>query len=190
MKSKSIFAVAAALGLTLILIVAALRQSTEVRAQDEIGPPTDYRVSFGTIGITSGQTLRVSLANTIMPGDPNLPPGPTRVVMTFRYPNGSLVREYKTGDVIRKIVDLERGEAAFLDVDYNRLPPGPIRLQIRPVIRVTPPPITEAGQSATPPDGTLPSVEVINNANGRSQFAVFTNPAVLRGFNPQPDPPE
>jgi hypothetical protein len=190
MKSKTTFAVSAALGLTLILTVAAFRQSTQVKAQDEIGGATDYRVSFGTIGITSGQTLRVSVANTIMPGDPDLPPGPTRVVMTFRYPNGNLVRDNKSGDVIRKVVDLERGETAFLDVDYDRLPPSPIRLQIRPVIRVTPPPITEAGQNATPPDGTMPTVEVINSANGRSQFAVFTNPAVLRGFNPQPDPPE
>jgi len=42
-----------------------------------------------------------SVANTIMPIDVNLPPGPTRVVMTFRFMNGNLVRDYKTGDVIR-----------------------------------------------------------------------------------------
>lgn len=190
MKSKSIFAVAAGLGLTLLLTVVALRQPRLVKAQTEIGPTASDRVSFGTVGITSGQTLRISVANTILPNDANLPPGPTRVVMTFRYPNGNLIRDPKTGEVIRKVVDLERGDAAFLDVNYDLLPPGPSRLQIRPVVLVTPPQITEAGQDAIGSDSAVATVEVINNANGRSQFAVFTHPAVLKGFNPQPDPPE
>jgi len=186
MKRKTTFVALAGLGLVLLLGVVALRQPRRAKAQ-EIAPTTPDRVSFGTIGITTGQTLRVSVANTIMPNDVNLPPGPTRVVMTFRYVNGNFVRDVKSGEVIRKAVDLERGDSAFLDLDYDRLPPGPIRVQIRPVVVVIPPPV---GDYLTPPDGTVIGAEVINNANGRSQFAVFTNPAVLRGFNPQPDPPE
>jgi len=180
MKNKCVFAVLVVIGLAVVATVAAFRQPRVVKAQEEILPP-DLRFSFGSVGITSGQTLRVSVANTILPNDGNLPPGPTRVVMSFRFMNGNLVRDAK-GEVVRKVVDLERGETAVLDLDYDRLPPSPIRAQIRPVLLVTPPPVSDPSQKATPPDGTVPTVEVINNANGRSQFALFTHPAELRGF--------
>ena len=155
-------------------------------AQDQIPPPVPERVSFGTVGITSGQTLRVSVANTILPNDTDLPPGPTRVVITFRGLNGQLLRT-RGGDVIRRTVDLERGDAAFLDLDYDALPPGPSRVQARPVVTVQPPPVNDT--NAIPYDSAVISVEVINNANGRTQFVAFTTPASIRGFNPQPDPP-
>ena len=168
-----------------IAITLISRQPLPVSAQDQIPPPVPDRISFGTVGITSGQTLRVSVANTIMPSDVNLPPGPTRVVMTFRGMSGQLIRN-RGGEVIRRVVDLERGDAAFLDLDYDQLPPSPIRAQIRPVVVATPP----SGDISALQDGVcIPTVEIINNANGRTQFAVFTNPAVIRGFNPQPDPP-
>jgi hypothetical protein len=184
---KTMIATAAALSLLTALWI--LRQTQPVLAQYDVPPPMPNRIAFGLIGITSGLTLRVSVANTVMPNDPNLPPGPIRVVMSFRYMNGNLVRNYKTGEVIRRAVDLERGDGAFLDVDYADLPPGPSRAQIRPVVVVLPPSPIDETQIAIPPDSAVPTVEVINNANGRSQFAVFTHPAVLRGFKPQPDPP-
>ena len=80
-------------------------------------------------------------------------------------------------------------KSRFLDLDYDRLPPSPIRAQIRPVVTVLPPPIGDVDQKGVPPDGTVVSVEVINNSNGRTQMVMFNHPAVLRGFNPQPDPP-
>ena len=162
------------------------RQPTRVNAQTEGASGGFERLSFGSVGITSGQTIRVSVANTFQPNDPNLPPGPTRVVIAFRFLNGNLVRN-RSGEAIRRVVDLERGDSAVLDLDYDQLPPGPSRIQVRPVITVTPPPVGDT--VGTPPDGTAQSIEVINNANGRTQFAVFTHPASLRGFNPQPDPP-
>jgi hypothetical protein len=170
-----------------VAFVANMRSTIEpVHAQDQIPPPVNDRVSFGSVGITSGQTLRVTVANTILPVDANLPPGPTRVVMTFRGMNGQLMRT-RGGDVIRRVVDLERGDSAFLDLDYDALPPGPVRIQVRAVVVIQPPPV---GDTNSLQDGVcIPTVEVINNANGRTQFAVFTHPAVLRGFNPQPDPP-
>jgi hypothetical protein len=170
-----------------VLFVANIRSTIEpAHAQDQIPPPTNDRISFGMVGITAGQTLRVTVANTILPVDADLPPGPTRVVMTFRGMNGQLIRT-RSGDVIRLAVELERGDSAFLDLDFDALPPGPVRIQVRPVIVVQPPPIGET--NAIPYDSAVPTIEVINNANGRTQFAVFTHPAVLRGFNPQPDPP-
>src|SRR5688572_23864872 len=69
------------------------------KAQDQLPPPVNDRVSFGLVGITAGQTVRISVANTIMSADVNLPPGPTRVTMNFRYMNGNLVRDSRTGQV-------------------------------------------------------------------------------------------
>ena len=169
--------------------IAVFRQPAVVKAQDQTPRSIPDRISFGSVGITSGQTLRVSVANTIMPNDPNLPPGPSRVVITFRYPNGNLVRDYKTGDVIRKTADLARGDGTFLDLDYDRLPPSPIRVQIRPVVVVIPPPTNDANQDEIRSESAATTIELVNNASGRSQLVIFNHPAVLRGFNPQPDPP-
>ena len=188
MKNIRIITISALIGLALSIAVVIFRQPQPVKAQDQILPAVQ-RLSFGVVGITSGQALRASVANTIMPNDINLPPGPSRVTITFRLPNGNLARDNRTGEVIRKVVDLQRGDAAFLDLDYDRLPPGPTRAQIRPVVVILPPGPTDETQIAYPPDAVVATVEVINNANSRSQFAVFTHPAVARGFNPQPDPP-
>ena len=189
MKKKNLLLIASVIVVTLVLAGAILRNPSPVRAQDQVPPPVPERISFGSVGITSGQILRVGVANTIMPSDVNLPPGPSRVVMSFRLPNGNLVRNSRTGDVVRRVVDLERGDSAFLDLDYADLPPGPIRAQIRPVVVVLPPGPTAPEQNPMPRNAVVPTVEVILNSNGRSQFAVFTHPAVARGFNPQPDPP-
>ena len=164
-----------------------LKPTQSTSAQVDVAPPVPDRISFGTVGITSGQTLRMSVSNTIMPNDVNLPPGPSRVTLFFRLPNGSLARDGRTGEPIRRVVDLERGNTTFIDLDYDRLPPGPSRAQIRAVAIVQPPPVNDT--NAIPKDSIVSTVEVINNANARTQFAVFTHPAVARGFNPQPDPP-
>jgi hypothetical protein len=174
--------------MTALAAIAVFRQPVPVKAS---GGFERLRSSFGMVGITSGQSLRVSVANSIMPNDADLPPGPTRVAITFRMLDGTLARNGRTGEVIRRVIDLGRGDAAFLDLDYSDLPPGPIRAQIRPVVVFQPPPVddTETTLTPYPPDAVVSTVEIINNANRRSEFAVFTHPAVARGFNPQPDPP-
>jgi hypothetical protein len=191
MKNKRTLTIAAIIAaLAIIISFGIFRSTNPVKAQDQIPPPVPERISFGMVGITSGQTVRVSVSNTIMPNDANLPPGPTRVVLNFRLPNGQLLRN-RSGEVIRKAVDLERGDSTFLDVDFGATPP-PIgdRLQLRAVIVATPPPIGDSNQLPPPVGDRIAStVEVINNRDGRTQFVVFTNPAVIRGFNPQPDPP-
>jgi hypothetical protein len=190
MKNKRTLTIAAVFAaLAILTTFGILRTVPPAQAQDQLPPPVNDRISFGMVGITSGQTVRVSVANTIMPNDENLPPGPIRVVLTFRLPNGNLLRN-RSGEVIRKAVDLERGDATFLDINYDELPPGPVRLQLRAVIVALPPPVGDTTEQP-PPVGDLiaSTVEVINNRDGRTQFAVFTSPAVIRGFNPQPDPP-
>ena len=190
MKSRNLFTVAATVAVVILSVTFMFREAEPVKAQDELPPPTNDRISFGSVGLTSGQTLRVNVTNTIMPSDINLPPGPVRVAVTFRYQNGSIVRNARTGEAIRKIVDLERGDSAFIDVDYGDLPPGPTRAQMRAVVvGQQPPPVPDSGQNPIPPGSVIATAEIINNANGRTQYALFTHPAAVRGFNPQPDPP-
>jgi len=185
MRNKRITIATLFLTLVTFITIAILRGTTQ--AQDQIQPPVSDRISFGLVGITQGQTIRLSAANTITPNDPNYPPGPSRVSLTFLNVEG---RQFRTrdGSVVRRVVELERGESAFLDLNYDELPPGPSRLQLRAVLTVLPP-----GPSKTdipPPvgDRIVPSVEVINNANERTVFFIG-NSGVIRGFNPQPDPP-
>jgi hypothetical protein len=186
MKMKPTLSIAGIFVALAILVTFGIsRQTQPVQAQDQTPPPVPDHVSFGMVGITAGQTVRLSVVNAWPPG-PTLPPGPYRVVMAFRGMNGQLLRNARTGEVIRRQVDLERGDAAFIDVDYGDLPPGPVRAQFRAVVTVQPPPVPD---NNTLQDGVcIPTVEVISNANERTQF-VLTNPAVIRGFNPQPDPP-
>ena len=190
MKNKRTLTIAAAfVALTIFAGFGIFRSVPRTKAQDQLPPPVNDRISFGMVGITSGQTVRVSVANTIMPNDANWPPGPTRVVLNFRLPNGNLLRN-RSGDIVRKAVDLERGDSTFLDLNYDELPPGPVRLQLRAVIVAIPPPVGDSNELPPPVgDRIVSTVEIINNRDGRTQFAVFMNPAVIRGFNPQPDPP-
>src|SRR5215203_2744811 len=108
MKNKRILTIAAVVvALVIIAVFGIFRNPKSVKAQDQIPPPVNDRISFGMVGITAGQTVRVSVSNTIMPNDVNLPPGPVRVVITFRNAAGNLIRN-RSGEVIRKAVDLER----------------------------------------------------------------------------------
>ena len=189
MKAKrlitiSVLSIAVAIAATFGII----KQTQPVKAQDQTSPPEPEHISFGLVGITSGQTIRVSVANTLMPNDVGLPPGPSRVVITFRGMNGQLIRN-RNGDVIRRNVDVDRGDTTFIDIDYDQLPPGPTRAQMRPVIVVFPPGPTDEEQPPPIGERIAATVDVINNANGRSAFVMFTSPAAAHGFNPQPDPP-
>jgi len=193
MKTKRTLTIATGLlALVVLLTLGLFRGSRQVNAQDQIPPPVPDRIAFGSVGITSGQTARVNVTNISTAVCPC-----QRVVLTFRGPNGQLLQNQK-GEVIRRSVELQPGESTFLDVDYGDLPPGPTRLQLRAGITFLPPsPIDDSqvrlhlNERQVPPpvaDTMVSTVEVINNADGRTQFVV-TNPAVLRGFNPQPDPP-
>jgi len=154
-----------------------LRGTQNVSAQD-VPPPVNDRISFGTVGITAGQTLRVTVANTQQP-DSALPVDPCRVVITFRYGTGQPVRDRK-GDVVRKVENLDPGKTAVLDLNFDTDLPNdlPRRVQIRAIITVVPPPVPDS--TALPVDPCVPTIEVLNNSNGRTQFALSALPAVQR----------
>ena len=186
MKTKRILTIATMLlAIGTLMTLSAFHGTRKVQAQDQLPPPVNDRISFGMVGITEGQTVRVNVTNFIAPNDSGYPPGPTRVVIRFLNSAGRPVTN-RAGEVIRRVVDLQRGESTFLDINYSELPPGPTRAQLRAVITEQPPPVD--GTNAFPPGpSTVQTVEVINNANGRTVFALSGPPAIRQLPPPQPD---
>jgi hypothetical protein len=129
---------------------------------------------FGMIGITRGQTMRLNIVNLQSPpeGDKQLPPDPCRVVLSFRNAQGQPFRN-SDGQIIRRTVELQAGESAFLDLNADMFsgPPstnadttGPARLQLRPFVR------TDPDRNGLPPDPCRATMEVFDNASGRTSI--------------------
>ncbi len=134
---------------------------------------------YGMVGITDGQTIRINVVNTNEP-DSSFPPDPCRVVLNFRDADGNLFRN-SDGQPIRRIVQLPAGQSAFLDLNGDVFARAG-RIQLRPVARVQQP----DGVGSLPPGPCIPTVEVIANASGRTQFLL---PAIQRLPPPIGDQP-
>ena len=134
----------------------------------------------------------MNVSNVVATNDSSYPPGPTRVAIIVVNSHGDPFRN-RDGSPVRRVVMLDRGESAFLDLNADdfQYPPGPTRLQLRAVVNVTPPPIGDhpppVGDHPPPvPDRIVTSVEVFNN-NGRTVFALAAPPSVRTVPPPIPD---
>jgi hypothetical protein len=189
MKTKRTLTIATVLvALAALMTLGILRGTRQVQAQD-IAPPQPERISFGMVGITQGQTIRLNVVNTFPPPVADSQLQTYRVVMTFLDAEGHRLRS-RDGSIIRRAMDLEPGKAAFLDLNADDLqyPPGPSRLQLRAIVNVTPPPIPDSNQNPPPVnDRIVTSVEVFNNANGRTVFAMAAAPSVQTFPPPNPE---
>jgi hypothetical protein len=146
-----------------------------------------FERTVGMIGITRGQTVRLNVVNLAVAVDGQTPPDPCRVVLTFRDGNGRPFTDQK-GNVVRRAVELQTGESAFLDLNgdlfagpsTNADTTGSVRLQLRPFVRVLqqPPPDPD---HQFPPDPCRATMEVFDNASGRT--SLFS-----ASFIPPPDP--
>jgi hypothetical protein len=163
MSLKRILTVAAAtLVITLAVAFGFLRyQPQPVKAfNPQPDPPR-----FGIFGIIPGQTVRLNVVNT-SPPDPNIPP-PCRVVFTIRDANGNpFVRP--NGTLVTRTMLLNAGESAFLQLNADNFPRTTDgRITVRPDASI---------QQADPINGyappCIPTVEVINNTTGRTQFVL------------------
>jgi hypothetical protein len=166
--------------IAVIALVVAAGASMRTRAQDQTPPPSpDRHALFGQIGITRGQTARLNVSNLPLPVN-DLPPGPIRVELSFVDADGNTLIN-TDGQPIRRVVMLEPGHSTFLQINANNLlGRDEIRLNFRPVVKLTPP----DGTRSLPPGPT--TLEVIENTSGKTGLLY---PGVIRGFNPQPDPP-
>ncbi len=171
-----------------LVVITTLGASMRTKAQDQQPPPVNDRYAlFGLVGMTRGQTARLNVSNLVPPPIGELPPGPIRVELSFVDTEGhTLVNN--DSQPIRRVVMLEAGHSASLQINANNLlVRDENRLNFRPVVKVTPPPVGDT-QTQAPPvgDRIVPTFEVIENATGKTAFLY---PGLIRGFNPQPDPP-
>jgi hypothetical protein len=190
MKTKRTLTIATVLvALATFTTLGIFRGTRPVHAQDTTPPPVNDRISFGMVGLTQGQTIRLNVVNSLPPPIGDYPPGPTRVVLTFLNAEGNRFRN-RDGSFIQRTVQLDPGHATSLDlnVDDIQFLPGPSRLQLRAVVTAVPPPIPDSEQPPPVGERIVPSVEVFTSSNLRTVFYIG-NPGVIRGFNPQPDPP-
>jgi hypothetical protein len=142
-------------------------------------PPDPDCLNFGIVGITKGQSLRLNIVNAATPSE--LPPGPTRVQMTFVDGDGNPFTNARTGNPVQREVTLQPGHSAFLLLNFDEVTTGGDsqrrRLQLRPVINIQQQPDAN-GQ--LPPDVFIPTAEVIDNSDGRTSFVLNALPAVQR----------
>ncbi|NJD69106.1 MAG: hypothetical protein FIA90_10750 [candidate division NC10 bacterium] len=142
---------------------------------------------FGMVGIVRGQAARLDVVNARAMVDPGDRSSPCQVEFGFVDGQGRSLG--------RATAALQPGQASFFDVFFDAFDDaGPAsRLQVRGFIidggRAVAPDIGDrTGRMGDDPCAALlPSVEVYDVATGASTLVL--HPAVIRGFNPQPDPP-
>jgi len=175
MRTKRILALVAIIALVGIVASSLLRSTWHVKAQDQAPTTVTDRLSFGMIGITAGQTLRLSVANTLPASDRSSEP--PRVTLTFLDSDGQRLRN-RDGSIVRRAVQLDSGQTTFLDLNFDDVIAGPARLELRAVVVVQTP--TAAGTNALPVDPCVPSVELVNNQTRRTSLTLNGLPAVQR----------
>jgi hypothetical protein len=128
---------------------------------------------FGMVGITVGQTARLNVVNAI--SDPGVVP--CRVTLSFFDSAGRLL-----GGPDTKLLGAR--EAAFSDfaITDPGIRPGD-RVQFRANVSLE---FDNPLERRACGNNLIPTLEIFNTATGQTQIL---NPLVIRGFNPQPDPP-
>jgi hypothetical protein len=151
-----------------------------------VAPPDPDRTTFGMVGITRGQSMRLNVVNLVTLSEGQLPPDPCRVVLSFRDAAGQPFRN-SDGQVIRREVNLQSGESAFLDLNGDifgepstNADTAPLRVQLRPFVRVLQSPSDPERQY--PPDPCRATGEVFNNTTLQTSF-VLPGVEVAGGFN-------
>lgn len=79
------------------------------------------------------------------------------------------------------------GQGTFFDFDPASLGiRGADRAQLRVEVELEPTPGTDGRTESLRPEDVLVTVEVFDNASGKTMFVI---PATVKGFNTQPEPP-
>ena len=165
--------VSLAIAIPTLLATSAIWEVRRVRASQPTDPD---RTTFGMVGITRGQTMRLNIVNLVTLSDGQYPPDPCRVVLSFRNAQGQPFRN-SDGQIIRRTVELQAGESAFLDLNGDMFG-GPstnadttlMRVQLRPFVRVlvTPP----DPNRQFPTDPCRATGEVFNNTTLQTSFVM------------------
>lgn len=153
---------------TLIALAASLLALQPAQAfNPQPDPP-----GFGMIGVTPGETLRISAANPEVSNPTGVPPGPCRVELSFVDSAGNLLLPAVQ-------FTLRAGQSAHYDLNGDKLgpPPGTVNLpavqrtQVRPIVRVLPNPTAAAIIAVVPPGPCVSTIEMFDNVTGKTLVA-------------------
>jgi len=151
-------------------------------ARTEAIDTTDARpIYFGTIGLANLQVARLNVVNIGVPSQ--TPPGPCRVDLSFLDDQGIIIN-YRNGRPVATGLDLSQGTSRLLDMPAAAIILDGSRRQFRGLV-VLPPAPTDG--SVDPCANVIPTLEIFEQRTGRT--TLFLHPALIRGFDPQPDPP-
>lgn len=139
-----------------------------------ISDENDFVHDFGMIAIVAGQTARLSVLNAI--GDPDSRP----CTVELRYLDS---RGGSLGGPDTKVLGAR--EAAFLDLPFPRVAGAPMNARLEVHAGVTAK-FANPRERRACSNNLIPTLQVFDDATGATQFL---HPGVIRGFNPQPDPP-
>lgn len=155
----------AAMGFGLGLWLAALSAPDAAHAFNPQPEPPGY----AAIGLWQDTTLRINLVNVAMPDAAGVPPSPCAAEVQFFDEMGNSLGRISLPAV-------QAGQIASADLMFPAGRAG--RMEVHPVIQFM--------RGDTTCKSILSSAEVFDSM-GATQ--VFVNPVVLKGFNPQPEPP-
>ena len=127
-------------------------------------------------GLAQGQTARISVTNSPNPRS-SVPPAPILVEMMFHDSNDNIIVD-RTGRPVQRTVVINPHRAESLELNGNNIAAPGSRVGVEPCYRVL---------SIGPGSLAVPTFEMYNNLLRTT--TVFTA-GTLRGFDPQPDPPE
>ena len=176
MKTKRRIVTALALVALATLASFGLFRGTQRAHAQDIPPPQPERISFGMVGITPGQNIRLNVVNVQPPPSDGFPPGPIRVVLTFLNIDGQPFRG-RDGNPVRRVAMLEPGASTFLNLSADQFARDAARLQLRALVTLPPP---SDGVPPPQPDRIVATVEVVNNANGRTDLVLSGPPSVQK----------
>ncbi len=139
-----------------------------------ISEENEFVNDFGMVAIVAGQTARLSVLNAT--GDPDS--RPCTVELRFFDGRGGML-----GGPDTKVLGAR--EAAFLDLPYPRVGGAPPNARFGIHANVVAK-FANPRERRACSNNLIPTLEVFDDATGATQFL---HPGVIRGFNPQPDPP-
>jgi hypothetical protein len=125
------------------------------RGQDATTQTRSEYTSFGMVGLSHGQTIRLNVVHAAV-AENRLPPNPCLVELNFVDDAGNTIAQ--STEVLRP------GQATLLDVNGDDLLGRNLRSEVRAFIRV----ITDGRENQLPPNPCIPTLAVFENATGKT----------------------
>jgi hypothetical protein len=170
-ETSKVIAVVALVAIAIFCALPAVRGS----ALPNCSGCRNLKFTFGMLGITPGQTARLSVVNALPSGPPQIPVGPpSRVTLMFVDSNGN---PFSIGGApLHTTVTLLPGQSGFLDLNGDAIPVGPPQIPIGPPNRVQIRAVVSDCEGCS--RGLIvPTLEVFDNATGRTMLVMPDTPA-------------